>query len=67
MKDVTPVVISGPLEPVYTVTERGALSLGDFEAMKDKVLSNRPAEIVYRVQLPLADKPSKIALDVAER
>ena len=58
---------SAPIAPVITMKERGKIDIGDFESLNDKVLSNRPVEVVYRVELPLADKPSKITLDVAER
>ena len=31
------------------------------------VLSHRPAELVYTIELPRVTKPSKVQLDVSER
>ncbi len=56
-------------EPEYTMKERGVLTMGDFEGMRgnNKVASNRPAELVYKFDVPLASKPSLLNLDVSER
>lgn len=56
-------------EPEYTMKERGVLSMGDFEGMRgnNKVASNRPAELIYKFDVPLATKPSLLNLDVSER
>ena len=53
--------------PKYTKTERGVVSMGDFESLRSKVASNRPKEIVYRIELPKMNKASSLQLDVAER
>jgi hypothetical protein len=59
---------TGPVAPEYSLTERGVLSLGDFGSMGGvEVTSTRPAELVYRIDLPLATKTSEVALDVGER
>lgn len=53
--------------PKYTLKERGSISMGDFERLKSSVTSNRPAELVYRFEVPLVSKPSLLNLDVAEK
>jgi len=60
---------SNDKEPEYTMKERGVLTMGDFEGMRgnNKVASNRPAELVYKFDVPLALKPSLLNLDVSER
>jgi HSP20 family molecular chaperone IbpA len=58
----------GPVEPVVVVKHREEFSLGDFQGMnKELAKSQRPTELVYEIQLPLAHSPSKISLDVSER
>eukprot|EP01041_Mallomonas_annulata_P000952 gene952-1847_t len=48
--------------------KRGSVSMGDFERLRSsKVISNRPAELIYRFEVPLAAKSSLLALDVAEK
>lgn len=64
---------TGLREPKYTFKERGSLSMGDFELSNNNsnssanVRSNRPGELVYRIELPGIKHASLIALDVAER
>ena len=57
--------------PKYTLVERGILGLGDFEggnsSHKKKPVSNRPEELVYKIEIPLVTKTSKVELDVGER
>lgn len=70
--------VTGLREPKYTFKERGSLSLGDFELSNSSnsssnsnssanVRSNRPSELVYRIELPGIKHASQIVLDVAER
>lgn len=54
-------------KPRYTMKERGKVEMGDFQSNKAKVTSNRPAEIIYTFEVPLAVKPANISLDVEER
>ena len=54
-------------KPRYTMKERGKVEMGDFSSNKAKVTSNRPAEIIYTFEVPLAIKPANISLDVEER
>jgi hypothetical protein len=59
---------AGPTSPDFTMTERGILNLGDFGAGGGlQVSSTRPAELVYRIDIPLATKTSEVELDVGER
>mmetsp|Transcript_12819 Transcript_12819/g.12463 ORF Transcript_12819/g.12463 Transcript_12819/m.12463 type:complete len:408 (+) Transcript_12819:883-2106(+) len=53
--------------PKFSLIERGVVSMGDFETLKAKVASNRPAEIVCKIEVPLVTKASLMVLDVAER
>jgi hypothetical protein len=57
--------------PKFTMIERGILGLGDFDggnsSHKRKPLSNRPEELVYRIEIPLVNKTSKVELDVGEK
>ncbi len=58
---------SGPKVPVVVCKHREAVTLGDFENNKPAVQYNRPTDLVYEIQLPLASAPSKIILDVSEK
>lgn len=58
---------SGLEVPRYTMKERGHVSMGDFESMNTTARSNRPSELIYRVELPRITKASQIVLDIAER
>jgi predicted component of type VI protein secretion system len=59
---------SGPTSPEFTMTERGILNIGDFGAGGGmQVSSTRPAELVYRIDIPLVAKTSQVELDVGER
>eukprot|EP01038_Epipyxis_sp_PR26KG_P006176 gene6176-8506_t len=59
---------TGKLVPQYSMKERGISGMGDFEGMRSKVAaSNRPQELVYRIELPKVTKASQIVLDVSER
>lgn len=58
---------SGLEVPKYTVKERGHISMGDFENLNTAARSNRPSELVYRIELPKISKASAIVLDIAER
>lgn len=64
---------NGLREPKYTFKERGSMSMGDFELSSNSsnnssnVRSNRPSELVYRIELPGIKYASQIVLDVAER
>ena len=54
--------------PHYAVVERGNVSMGDFESMgRRSVASNRPAELVYKIDIPKVVKPSEVLLDVMPR
>jgi len=54
--------------PVFTVTERGNVSLGDFEGMNQKqVASNRPAELIYKIEIPKVLKAGDVQLDVTRK
>jgi hypothetical protein len=53
--------------PKFTVKERGHISMGDFENVNTTARSNRPNELVYRIELPKIAKASAIVLDIAER
>ena len=57
--------------PHYTLIERGILGLGDFDggnsSHKKKPVSSRPEELVYRIEIPLVTKTSKVELDVGEK
>jgi hypothetical protein len=65
---VAAAVSAGPVSPEYSMTERGVLSLGDFGSMGGvQVSSTRPAELVYRIDIPLVAKTSEVELDVGER
>jgi hypothetical protein len=61
----------GDKAPVFRVKERGVISMGDFDGVSKNagiaVESNRPAELVYTLELPLVSKPSRVQLDVSER
>jgi hypothetical protein len=59
--------IDNTKSPNFTLKERGTISMGDFERLKSNVTSNRPAELVYRFEVPLVLKPSLLYLDVAEK
>ena len=68
----TSVSTNGLREPKYTFKERGSMSMGDFELSNNNknssnVRSNRPSELVYRIELPGIKNASQIVLDVAER
>jgi hypothetical protein len=58
---------SGLEVPKFTVKERGHISMGDFENVNATARSNRPNELVYRIELPKITKASAIVLDIAER
>ena len=66
---------NGPVEPKYTVTERGMIEWGDFELSRDgeqgtsSSQSARPKEIVVKVDLPRvpAGQGGKVELDVSEK
>jgi HSP20 family molecular chaperone IbpA len=52
-------------QPMFTVVERGQMAMGDFESMgRRMVASNRPAELVYKIDIPKVLKPSEVLLDV---
>lgn len=56
--------------PRYVVSEKGNQSMvtQEFESVgKQFVTSNRPVELVYRVELPKVVKSSQVELDVQER
>lgn len=53
--------------PQFVLVERGVLGLGDFENIKSAVTSTRPAELIYRISLPLVKKASDVVLDVKEK
>lgn len=56
--------------PKYTVSEKGNQSMvtQEFESVgKQFVTSNRPVELVYRIELPKVVKSSQVELDVQER
>lgn len=57
--------------PKFTLIERGILGLGDFDggntSHKRKPTSNRPEELVYKIEIPLVKKTSKVELDVGEK
>ena len=70
----------GPLEPKYSIIERGVVELGDFELTNNggggdssnsgnRVKNTRPKELVVRIQLPrvAAGQTSQVELDVAEK
>ena len=69
----TSVSANGLREPKYTFKERGSMSMGDFKLSNNNnnnssnVRSNRPSELVYRIELPGIKNASQIVLDVAER
>jgi hypothetical protein len=58
---------SGLEVPKFSVKERGHISMGDFENVSTTARSNRPNELVYRIELPKITKASAIVLDIAER
>lgn len=60
-------IFAGPQEPIVVCKHREAVTLGDFENNKPLVHVNRPTDLVYEIQLPLASAPSKIILDVSEK
>ena len=66
---------AAPVTPSFTLTERGVLTMGDFEGVQSKLSSAtslRPAELVYRIDLQsLQTSGSKgmkdVTLDVGEK
>jgi len=62
---------SGPLEPSYTIKERGNVSWGDFEQMRSDAnrppQSTRPAELVVRIEIPKVASMADVELEVSER
>jgi hypothetical protein len=58
----------GVVTPKYTLIERGNAGMGDFDAMKANfVSSNRPAEIIIKIELPKINSAAAVDLDVAEK
>lgn len=63
--------VSDEKVPKFTLVERGILGLGDFDggntSHKRKPSSNRPEELVYKIEIPKVTKASKVELDVGEK
>lgn len=62
--------LGGPIEPSYTVKERGSVSWGDFEQMRNnsaRPQSTRPAELIVRIEIPKVTVMADMILDVSER
>ena len=67
----------GPIEPKYTVTERGIVEWGDFELSRGggdpvqgrNVRNSRPKDLVVRIELPrvVAGQTGLVELDVSEK
>jgi HSP20 family molecular chaperone IbpA len=56
------------VQPKFSLVERGNLGMGDFEAMRaNTVASNRPAELVFKVELPSISSAAAVDLDVSEK
>jgi hypothetical protein len=71
-------VKKGPIEPKYSITERGLVELGDFELSSanggdgtsgNRVRSTRPKELVVRIELPrvASGQTGQVELDVSEK
>ena len=63
--------VAGPIAPVYTLKERGTVSWGDFEQMRNNTAkpptSTRPAELICRIEIPKVTAMADMILDVSER
>ena len=64
-------VSGGPVAPVYSLKERGSVSWGDFEQMRNSTskppTSTRPAELICRIEIPKVTAMTDMILDVSER
>lgn len=64
-------VPSGPVAPIYSLKERGSVSWGDFEQMRNNTskppTSTRPAELICRIEIPKVTVMADMLLDVSER
>ena len=61
----------GPVEPSYTIKERGLVSWGDFDQQRSDTSrppqSTRPKELVVTIHIPRVTAASEMILDVKER